>query len=249
MDTSTLRHQAALRFAFIHRVVRRTSLPFVCAGALLCLVGLASPVAAVTYTWDPNGAAAGTGGSGAWDTTSLFWDNGLSMWPTTVADNDALFGGTAGTVTIIGGGVTANDLTFGVAGYTIAGGPLTLNGVSPTMSITVSGTAVITSSIGGSGGVIKTGDVNSPLYFDGNNSYSGTTAVNAGYLVVRSDGALGATGAGNNSTVASGATLQLEGGTVNFASENVSIAGFGVGGTRGARPTGAAPTPGAATSM
>ncbi len=75
-----------------------------------------SQILATTYTWDQNGGGVGTGGSGPWDTTSLFWNSGANTWPTSGTDNDALFGGTAGTVTIQAGGVTANDVQFSTTG-------------------------------------------------------------------------------------------------------------------------------------
>src|SRR5439155_7222300 len=67
------------------------------------------------------------------------------------------------------------------------------------------------------------------------NSYAGVTAVNAGILVVRSDTALGAIGAGNETTVADGATLELYGNdTTTFApitvAESVFFSGRGAGG-------------------
>ena len=89
---------------------------------LLASVLLATRSAQATdYFWDQNGAAAGTGGTGTWDTTSSLWrsplvTDPLTTWPTTGTNNDAIFGGTAGTVSIDVGGVTANDITFNTTG-------------------------------------------------------------------------------------------------------------------------------------
>ena len=81
--------------------------------------------------------------------------------------------------------------------------------------------------------VIKTGT--GVQYFDGNNGYSGLTDVQGGFLVISRELGLGTAAAGT--TVQSGGTLQVENrfnGDVNIAAEDITINGFGVGGTRGA---------------
>src|ERR1700688_448713 len=66
-----------------------------CAAALLAILALARPAhAQANLTWDVNGAAAGTGGTGTWDTTSAFWNNGTAIWNNLNFDN-ATFGVTA----------------------------------------------------------------------------------------------------------------------------------------------------------
>src|SRR4029434_3875541 len=90
-----------------------------------------------------------TGGSGTWNTTSLFWDNfgTLQAW-NNLANDIATFGtGLSGpfppyTVTIntgVGGaGVAANRIIFNSDGYTIvsdeASELLTLTGIVPTIT-------------------------------------------------------------------------------------------------------------------
>ena len=73
-----------------------------CAAAvwLAVLVLAPSAHAQATLTWDVNGAAAGTGGTGTWDTSTSIWFNGATFqaWNNAALDN-AVFGGTAGTVT------------------------------------------------------------------------------------------------------------------------------------------------------
>lgn len=100
---------------------------------------LAAPVArAATYTWDVNGPAAGTGGTGSWNTTAgnnAWTADGATYgpWPTT-GPNTALFGGTAGTVTVTTP-ITTAGLTFAANGYTIAGtSTLTFNTATPTIN-------------------------------------------------------------------------------------------------------------------
>jgi len=71
-----------------------------------------SPVSAADFSWD--------GGTNTWDNgTTLFWNTG-GAW-TSSANNRAIFGGTAGTVTL-GEPITSGALTFNTAGYTVAGG-------------------------------------------------------------------------------------------------------------------------------
>ena len=59
---------------------------------------------------------------------SLFWFNGVShqSWNNAALD-DAVFGGTAGTVSL-GGAIVVHNLSFATTGYTITGGTLTLGG-------------------------------------------------------------------------------------------------------------------------
>ena len=80
----------------------------------------------------------------------------------------------------------------------------------------------------GAAGLSKTGA--GTLTLSGQNTYAGTTLVNAGKLAITHDDALGATGDGNGTTVASGATLELRGrtsfdasGTLNGYS-NITVA-------------------------
>lgn len=81
--------------------------------------------------WDTDTVtAADQGGTGAWNTSNSFWYTGSSnvSWPSSpTGDDNAAFGGTAGTVTIDAGGITAHSLTFTTDGYTVEGGDLTLD--------------------------------------------------------------------------------------------------------------------------
>jgi excisionase family DNA binding protein len=119
-----------------------------CAAALLAILALAGPAhAQANLTWDVNGAAPGTGGTGAWDTTSPFWFNGAAFLPwNNLASDNAIFGGTVGTVTL-GTPINVHNLTFSVGGYTVQGSTLTLGGAAPT--ITTTGVATISSTIAG----------------------------------------------------------------------------------------------------
>jgi fibronectin-binding autotransporter adhesin len=108
-------------------------------------LGLATGNAA-TFYWDGgttniagDGDSASAGGTGTWDTTILNWDTGLSphvAW-SNVGNNDAVFAGAAGTVTL-GTNISAGNLSISNGAYTIAtasGAGLTLTG-----GVTTSGT-------------------------------------------------------------------------------------------------------------
>ncbi|HEX2888801.1 autotransporter-associated beta strand repeat-containing protein, partial [Vineibacter terrae] len=172
------------------------------------LVGLAAVPASAqqTWYWDVNGTALGIGGTGTWDTTSAFWNqdsNGVSgpmgLWNNAAGDN-AIFNGTAGTVTL-GGPMTAHNLTFGVAGYTLAGSTLTLTGTTPTIS--AAGTTAISSVIAGSAGITKTGG--GVLTLTGANTFTGDITVSGGGLSLSGDAALG--DAGNGISLANGTSV------------------------------------------
>lgn len=92
---------------------------------LLCAGSM--KVSAATKYWDGAIPANATtdGGTGTWNTANN-WDAALdgtnASW---VAGDDAIFGGTAGTVTL-SGATSARSLTFNTDGYTITGNTLTL---------------------------------------------------------------------------------------------------------------------------
>ena len=84
--------------------------------------------------------------------------------------------------------------------------------------------------ISGAGAAGLTKDGEGALTLSGANTYGGTTLVNAGKLAITHNTALGATGSGNGTSVASGATLELRGrasfdasGTLNGYS-NITVA-------------------------
>lgn len=98
------------------------------------------PASAATFFWDGATVTAdGTsaGGAGAWTVGAAGWEDGISAqnWAN---GNAAVFGGTAGTVTL-GGPVSATSATFNTAGYVIdtAGNNLTLTGGSSGSDSTV----------------------------------------------------------------------------------------------------------------
>lgn len=180
---------------------------------LLAATLLTAPFAqAATFHWDggtANNPAAGDGvsqgGAGNWSTAISNWDVGASphvVWPGSGTDNDAVFGGTAGTVTLTSS-ISANDITFNTTGYTIARtgtgttNVLTLNGTTPTITTGTDINATISARIGGTAGMTKAGAGTLTLTSNETN-YTGTTTISSGTL------ALAMTG---NSTFASAVTV------------------------------------------
>ena len=179
--------------------------------------------AQTTLTW----GATGGGGTGTWDTSASNWFNGSTAVPWTQGDS-AIFGGTAGTVTL-GTAITAQDLTFGTNGYTVTGNSLTL-GVSSTPTVTLGAgiSATISSIVAGSNGLTVTGG--GTLTLTGANTYSGGTTINAGTLTY--SGAASSSGGGNlNVASAAGNTA-----VVNFNSSGTLTfnTAFNVGASGGA---------------
>jgi fibronectin-binding autotransporter adhesin len=172
--------------------------------------------------WSANGVTPGGGGTGNWNTSApALWFNGITFqtWNNATLDN-AIFGGTAGTVTI-NAPVTAHNLTFNTSGYTVArtgANTLTLAGASPTIDVLSGGSATISSVIAGVNGLTKAGA--GTLTLSGANTYTGATNVNVGTLQAGANTTFAQTSA---FTIASGATLALN----NFNETIGSLAGAG----------------------
>lgn len=150
-----------------------------------------------SLTWDTNGATAGTGGSGTWTATanttqfSNAADNTWLRWVNSAAGNEhsAVFGGTAGTVTV-SGTVTVNDLTFNSTGYTLSGGTaISFYDSATDLTVTTSGhTATIATPLTGTTTLNKLGagtlTLGNGASDTGANTYTGTAVVQAGTLTL-----------------------------------------------------------------
>jgi fibronectin-binding autotransporter adhesin len=180
-------------------------------GASLAAVLACTPLSAQAEDryWDANGTAVGSGGTGTWNLGNLNWSpNGdgvsgpfVEPWVNGDLDN-AIFGGTAGTVTV-GVPVTVGNITFSSAGYVLNGSTITLGG--PGSTITTVGSGTINSIVAGSNGLTKAG--NGALVLNGVNSFTGNININAGSLYAAADSALGA--AGNNIFTAAASNVRL----------------------------------------
>jgi fibronectin-binding autotransporter adhesin len=195
------------------------SVRLLCTSSLSALALLALPSVAYAQdadrNWDANSTAPGNGGTGTWSTTAdpanRTWSpntDGVSgpyatPWDNSLLDN-AIFGGTAGTVTL-GTPITVHNIIFNTANYTIIGNTLTLAGVTPTITVN-SGTSTIDSILAGTNGITKVGA--GTLSLTGANTFTGGVVVNAGGLSVGSDGALGN---GNTVTLNDGTSFAATG--------------------------------------
>ena len=206
-------------------------------GMLMTLAALYAPQAnAVNRFWDINGGAAGSGGTGTWDTALTNWNaasDGIAgpfvAWNNAGIDT-AGFAGTAGTVTL-GEPIVANSLVFSVGGYTLKGGTLTLAGTTPGIAANT-GTTTISSTIAGTAGLLKSGG--GALTLSGNNTFTGGIDVSQGTFGATTDAALG--DAGNGVTMASGTALAATGALASTRvitlNGGAHLAGAGVGSAR-----------------
>jgi len=210
------------------------------------------PLSAATLTWDADGTAGGaTGGTGVWSTSAPLWNNAGTMQAWNNAGNDfALFGGTAGTVTLEDD-ITVVGMTFNTTGYALEGNGhvLTFGG---TITVTNAGTMVsidagiilsTSLSLGGAGDLtlettssIEGGGVGITPGTEGfavSKSGAGTTILggsitNIGALNV-SNGVLTLSGSMTRDVYNSAAGFNVSGGTLNIT---------GTLGTSAAIPTG-----------
>ena len=123
MNTLNRKIQGALSAA-----VKRKAKPL--AVGVLALAGMFS-ARADSLTWDP-GQNGNSGGAGVWNLSTANWWNGTAdvAWKdnSALGTNGAIFGGTGGAVTL-NTSLSASNLLFQGAGYTLSGsGTLTLGG-------------------------------------------------------------------------------------------------------------------------
>ncbi|MFC5453241.1 autotransporter-associated beta strand repeat-containing protein [Prosthecobacter fluviatilis] len=178
------------------------------------LAVLAEPTTqGATLTWDIISGNGGliTGGSGTWTDGLGNWNTGSgdATWNSATPDA-AIFGGTAGTVTL-GGAVTVGNMVFNSV-YTLAGGGNTLTLLNST--ITANTTATISAVLDGSTGLSKDGT--GFLTLSGANTYTGVTTISGGVLNVTTlanGGSNSNIGASSNAA----ANLVLNGGTLRYS--------------------------------
>jgi autotransporter-associated beta strand protein len=220
---------------------------------------IGQPLQAADFYWDSDASTIGNntdgtglGGTGTWDTATSNWWNlaTLGLWPNMSTDT-AIFSGpfVGGTPTLnsvtLSTGITANQLSFHRSGYTLTGGDLTLAGTTPTLFAQMGESATIDSQILGTAGLTKLGGGFIRLG-NNTNSYTGTTTISNGGIIITGQGALGAstdaivvTGfAPSSSTNLGGAdsgTLVLDGTGGNITiSRDLSLQGQGPTSIRGA---------------
>jgi fibronectin-binding autotransporter adhesin len=189
------------RVGQIGRSERRSAVLLMSASIAVLAAGLAQPAAGADLYWDPNGATAGLGGAGStWNTTNAFWNSDstggaggtVTTWTNGAFDN-AFFGGTVGTVTV-SGTIDVHNITFNTSPYLLTGGTLNLGGTTPTITVSVNPSTSISSVLTGTAGLTKAGA--GGLVLSGNNTYTGTTTISGGTIVVGANGTTGNLGAG-----------------------------------------------------
>jgi fibronectin-binding autotransporter adhesin len=176
--------------------------------------------------WDADGRASASamgGGSGTWSVVSNNWanTNGEFVGPMGPQPSFAIFGGTAGTVTIDNGNgaVSATGMQFTSGGYHLVGDTLDLigqSGTAPVVRVSSSATATVDNVLTGTSGLNKTDG--GTLVLNGNNLYQGTTTLSGGYLSVSSDANLGKN---TNALDFEGGTLKITGTSFNQTSRNI----------------------------
>jgi autotransporter-associated beta strand protein len=226
---------------------------------LMAFWQIGQPLQAATFYWDSDVTAAGNnattgaglGGTGNWDTSTANWWNSTNdvAWPNVnTANTDlAIFSGAfpslgipaASTVTL-SSGIFANSLSFVRSGYTLTGGALTLDGVTPTLQANLGESATIDSQILGAAGLTKTGG-GAVRLGNATNSYTGVTTINAGILSISNAAALGSDPSaivvnGSATRGFAGGALLLEGGYTSGVNltRTVSLQGNGPNAALGA---------------
>jgi fibronectin-binding autotransporter adhesin len=153
--------------------------------------------------WDSDGSnvdnntstGANLGGSGSWNDAGK-WFDGVSSDVSWSSPADAVFTGTAGTVTL-NSPQSATSLTFRANGYTLTSSTITLEPTSANITTDVGVTATIASTIAGSATMTKLGPGTLILANNSNTNTVDTTGggwriEGGGTLEISSDTALGA---------------------------------------------------------
>ena len=195
------------------------------AASLLTVGVTTSPKAqAANLYWDSDATAAGNnistganlGGTGSWDTVSTQWFNSTanSVWSNSALDVAYFMGPTPGTVTLAEV-ITVGGLVFSGTDYTLTGGTLTMAAdvLAPYISITNGNVITIASAVAGTGGLTKMGDGLLRLT-NGSNTFSGTTTIAGGSLLINAASQLG---------VSTSAVVVTAG---NAVPSNVALVGF-----------------------
>lgn len=214
--------------------------------AIALVLAAGSLTAQAQLYWDGNDLTANAdGGSGTWDTTTANWDDAATAGnPATwnnASNSTAIFGGTAGTVTL-GTHITAMNLTFNTTGYTVSGvsgtSDLTFAGSTRRIDTAAGVSAEISARIvGGSGNsFIKIGT--GTLTLSGNNStFTGEVSIgasggtNAGITIAAHNSAFGTGQLTLNQASSGGNTVLRSNGSTRTLGNAVSQAGnFTLGG-------------------
>ena len=176
----------------------------VVASATLAMSEFGGWARAGTLYWDTDGSTGGNnaatganlGGSGIWSTADTnWWETSLGTLQTWTDGSDAVFWGTASTVTA--STVSASSLAFKTTGYMVNSGTLTMIGAPSSFTVDSNVTATIGSTIAGTNTLWKLGPGTLTLS-NANNVNTATTngggwrIEGGGTLCILADGSLGA---------------------------------------------------------
>ena len=178
--------------------------------------------------WDPaQSAGTAPGGTGNWDQITSNWFNGTIDLNWTNANNDdAIFSGTAGTVTL------TENISAGNLYFTNATGNYLITNATGAEILTIAGAIdtgggehTIGAPIANSSTLNKNGGGRLHLPVDNSATLTGNVMINQGDVSVENNNAVGL----NPVTVADGAALVFNGGVNGLTfSPNVTINGSGI---------------------
>lgn len=121
-------------------------------------------------------------GSATWNASSTTWTGASTIWRNANFDQ-AVFSTPSGNVTLASG-ITAGEIVFNTSGYTIDGEPLALAGSSASLTAATNVSASISTALTGASGLVKNGQGTITLSGADANSFTGTTTIKSGTLVL-----------------------------------------------------------------
>jgi len=196
----------------------------------------ASTALAQTLYWDLNGNAAGAGTTptGTWNTSTANWTTssaGTTATTTYTSGANAIFSaGTnaTGTFTVtVSGTQNVGSITIEEGTPTFTGGTINFSDATPDFTVGTGRTATVASIVSGTTGLTKAGA--GTLILSGANTFTGATAITAGTVQLQNAGSLGTAANTSNTTVSSGASLQLLGGITTTNAGTLVLSGTGTG--------------------
>ena len=137
--------------------------------------------------WDSNFNSAGIGGAGTWSAIGGTWATSTVGTSTAAQSTSAhlVFDGPGGAVNVSGTVAPEAGLHFKGIGYSLSGGGIQLAGANPSandVKVASGNSTSIGSILSGTGGLTKSGS--GTLVLTGTNTYTGTTNLDQGTLVV-----------------------------------------------------------------
>ena len=150
--------------------------------------------------------------------TGLLTINGSNSANNIIQSTDSTTRTLSNAITFLGSNV---NTTLGGTGDLILDGTINLAGGTRTFTVNNTNTTFSGVVSGNAGSGLTKGGAGT-LILSGNNSYSGTTTINAGVVNIRHANALGSTALGTS--VAAGASLQLQG-VISVGAEALSLTG------------------------